>query len=349
MSLHESYLRALTYWPPVRSRLHSVIDRFVPILESAFQEDRYAQLLTLFCLDNAERGKLPAAKKLLTKLEPIAFAGSDAEKALWFVAAGYYLEHCDRRDAAVSAYEDAAAFDHYYAPPYFVMAEFHLMNTRFYDLALENYDRAINCVYHYPPLTEDKLSLIAMGQAGMAICLAMMHRTEEAASALKKAASASDTEEYFHATALLCALDGDADGAQKALDAFHELNPELADHIAWHIRMILDQTHIHFFPRPATPGLPEDFWAWFREKEAEFQPLLDKGDADACGSLLAEHINTIVPDEEDMMTATISLRDGQPTIILTGCYSRTYVAMIAAIASACPPDIAARWRIIQEP
>lgn len=349
MNLHEIYLRSLTYWPPVRSRLNELIDRFVPILEHAFEENRYAQLLTLFCLDRAERGKLSSARKLLTRLEPIAFAGTDAEKALWYVVAGHYLDYSDQRGSAVSAFEDAAALGHHYAPTYFMTAEYHLLNTKFYDQALENYDAAINCIYRYPPLDAAKLRLIALGHAGMAICLAMMHRTQEAAQTLAKAEAARDTEEYFHATALLCALSGDIEGAHKALADFRKLNEELAEDTAMHIRMILNQVHIHFFTRPVKPGLAEDFWVWFRKKEEEFRPLLDKGDADACGAMLADHINAIVPDVEDMMTAAISLRDGQPTIILTACYSRTYAAMIDAIIAACPADIAARWHIIREP
>ena len=349
MSLHEAFLRALSCLPPVRQRLSDLVSRFFPILEPTFQENRYAQLLTLFSLDCTERGKLPAAQRLLSKLEPICDAGSDAEKALWCVATGYFLDHCGQRNSAVSAFEEAAAHGHHFPLPYLVTAEFHLLNTKFYDIALSNYDQAINCIYRYPPLDEAKQHLIAQAHAGMAICLIMMHRTEEAAAALEKAEAASHTEEYQHARALLCAIKGDTSGAEAALAAFRELDQKLSDHVAWHVRMILDGTHIHFNVRPVKPQLAQDFWAWFREKEAEFQPLLEKGDADSCGTMLADHINTLVPDEEDMMNATIELQDGQPTIILTACYSRSYAAMIDAIAAACPEDLSQRWKLIIHP
>ena len=349
MFLHELFLRALTYLPPMRSRLEIQIGHFAPILEPAFQENRYAQLLTLFCLDSIDCGRLRAAQKLLNRLEPIAFAGSDAEKALWCVLAGYYLDHCDQRGSAVSAYEEASGHGHQFPLPHLVTAEFHLLNTKLYDLALENYNKAINILYHNLPLNEEKQHLIAMAQAGLSITLAMMHRTDDATAALAKADLASDSEEYLHATALLSAINGDQEGAEEALAAFRKISPQLAEHVAGHVRMILDRTHIHFFPRPVNPGLPEAFWTWFRSKEKEFQSLLDKGDADACGTMLAEHINTLVPDEEDQMYSAVELHDGKPEMILTACYSRSYAAMMEALAAACPEDICRRWIITLRP
>ena len=65
--------------------------------------------------------------------------------------------------------------------------------------------------------------------------------------------------------------------------------------------------------------------------------------------MLAEHINALVPDPEDMMTATIELKDSKPEIVLTACYSRSYAAMIDAIAAACPADIRERWIITLQP
>lgn len=349
MSLHEAFLRLLSYMPPVRERLRTEIQHFSPILEGAFPENHDAQRLTLFCLDRIDCGRLRAAQKLLNRLEPIAFAGSDAEKALWCTLAGYYLDHCDQRGSAVSAFEEAAAYGHHFPLPYLVTAEFHLLNTKLYDLALENYDKAIDCIYRYPPLDADKLGLIAQAQAGMAIALIMMHRTEDAAALLAKADLSSSSEEHLHATALLCAVKGDAEGAEKALAAFRKLNADLNDHVAGHVRLILDGTHIHFNVRPVSPQLALDFWVWFRSKEKEFQSLLDKGDADACGTMLAEHINTLVPDEEDQMYSAVELHDGKPEMILTACYSRSYAAMIEAFAAACPEDIRQRWTLTLHP
>lgn len=343
MPLHQIYLQALSYLPPVRRRLETQIQHFMPILEPAFHENRYAQLLTLFCLDHTDRGKLRAAQKLLNCLEPICFAGTNAEKALWCVVAGYYLESAGMHDSSIAAYNEADTYGHTFHLPYMLVAEHHALNTHLYDLALENYNKAINAIYRYPPLDDGKRYVIAQAQAGTALALTMMHRLEDAAVVLAKAESAADSEEYLHTSAVFHAVQGNADSAQKALASFRKINPTLCDHVANHIRMLLDRTHIHFYARPVPPGLPADFWRWFREKEAEFQPLLDKGDADSCGNMLAEHINTLVPDEEDQMYATIELKGGKPEIILTACYSRSYAAMIEAIIAACPTDIHDRW------
>lgn len=349
MSLHEIYLRALSYLPPVQARLETQIQHFMPILDPAFHENRYAQLLTLFCLDSTDRNKLRTAQKLLNRLEPICFAGSEAEKALWCVVAGYYLESAGMHDSSIAAYNEADTYGHSFHLPYMLIAEHHVLNTHLYDLAMENYDKAINCIYRYPPLDDGKRYVIAQAQAGTALALTMMHRPEDAVAALAKSELANDSEEYLHSSAFLHAVQGDSERAEKTLTAFRALNPNLCEHVANHIRMILDGTHIHFYVRPVPPGLPDDFWRWFREKEAAFQPLLDKGDTDSCGNILAEYINTLVPDEEDQMYASVELKDGKPEMILTACYSRSYAAMINAIISACPSDIRDRWLLTIQP
>ena len=88
----------------------------------------------------------------------------------------------------------------------------------------------------------------------MAYALTMMHRTDEAAAMLAKAEPANDSEEYLHAGAMLSAVTKDADAANQAVSKLTKLHPALGDEVAKHVRLILDGTHIHFFPRRCPRG-----------------------------------------------------------------------------------------------
>lgn len=349
MTLHEMILRLQTFLPSVRMQLEEQIALFTPLLSPAFPENRYAQLLTLFCLTKASHGNVPGARKLLDRLRPICETGSDAEKALGCVLDGLCHMQSGHDAAMAAAFDEAGEFNHAYHLPYMLSAEYHLLSTHLYDLALERYDKAINCIYGAPPLDERCRYVIGQAQASMAACLVMMHRYEEAAGSLRKAEIASDSAEYQHALALLSALKKDRDAAEKALAALKALESGIYETIASHVRLLLEDRHIHFFTRPVAPQQPEDFWRWFRAQEDALFALLDKGDTDGCGDMLAEHINTIVPEEEDRMYASIEVPDGQPEIILTACYSRSYAALIEALANGCPEDIRSRWRITLHP
>lgn len=347
MSLHEYFLHLKTYLPSVRTRLDSIISRYAPMLNPAFKEDRDAQLLTLFALDELEKNKLRDAEKLIDRLE--SHCKTDAEKALWNIVVGMYCWANDRPDTMDYYFDKAAALGHQHHLPHMLSGEYHLLGSHHFDKALAEYDRAIDCIYQFPPLNDPGRYLIAQAQACMAYALTMMHRTDEASAMLVKAEFAHDSEEYLHASAILSAVKQDAEAANKAVSELTKLNPPLGEDVGKQVRLILDGTHIHFFPREVAPSLPADFWTWFCTQEPTFQPLLDKDDPDACGQILADHINTLVPDPEDMMTATIELKDGKPEIILTACYSRSYGAMIEAIAAACPADIRQRWIITLQP
>lgn len=347
MKLQEICLRLQTLLPPVHARLDSIIARYAPILNPAFGEDRYAQLLTLFAIDRMETNKLRSAEKLINKLEPRC--KTDAEKALWHVLVGLYCWANDNMDTMAAFFDNAAALGHDYHYPHMLSGEYFLLSSCQYEKALAEYDRAIDCIYKFPPLDERSRYVIAQAQSAMSLALSMMRRVDEAAAMLEKASSASDSMEYLHASAILSALRKDEGAANAALADLEKLHPELCKDVAAHVHLILEGTHIHFFPREVPKELPADFWAWFRTQEATIQSLLDKDDTDGCTSILAGHINELVPDEEDMMTAGFEITDNQPELILSACYSRSYAAMIDAIAAACPDDIRARYRITLRP
>lgn len=347
MPLLERYLRLKNYLPSVRARFADIVGRYAPMLNPAFGQDRDAALLTLFALDKLEANKLRDAEKLIDRLE--SHCKTDAEKALWHILVGMYCWANDRLDTMAIYFDDAAALGHQYHYPHMLSGKYHLLGTHFFDKALAEFDRAIDCIYQFPPLDDPGRHLIARAQSCMAYALVMMHRTDEAAAMLAKAEFAHDAEEYLHARAMLSAVKKDADAANRAVSELTKLNPSLGDDVASHVRLILDGTHIHFYPREVSPTLPADFWIWFREQEPSFQPMLEENDAEACTQILANHINDLVPDPEDLMNATIELNDGKPEIVLTACYSRSYAAMIEAIAAACPADIRERWIITLQP
>lgn len=347
MSLHECFLRLKACLPSVRMRFADIVPRYAPMLNPAFGQDREAARLTLFALDKLEANKLREAEKLIDKLEP--HCKTDAEKALWHIMVGLYCWTNGRMDTMVIYFDEAAALGHQYHYPHMLCGEYHLLGTHFFDKALAEYDRAIDCIYQFPPLDDPARHLIARAQSCMSYALTMMHRTDEAAAMLAKAEFGNDSEEYLHASAMLSAVQKDADAANHAVSELTKLNPSLGDEVAKEVRLLLDGTHIHFFPREVSPTLPTDFWVWFREQEPSFRPLLEKNDAEACTQILADHINDLVPDPEDMMTAVIELEDGKPEVILTACHSRSYAAMIGAIIAACPADIRERWIITRQP
>lgn len=347
LTLYECYLRVKIHLLPVHLRMRTVRKNYAPILTPAFAQDTDAQLLALFTLEAVEEKKLRTAAKGIIQMK--SHCKTDADWVLWCILAGMYYRQNRCPRAMTVKFDEAASLGHPFYLPHMLSGEYYLCGSHQFEKAYAEYDQAIDCIYRCPPLDDFGQQMIARSKACMAYALTMMHRPDEADAMLAKAEFANDSEEYLRASAMLSAVKRDAEAANRAVSELKKCNPSLGDETARQVGLILDGTHIHFFPREVAPSLPADFWTWFRTQEPTFQPLLDKNDPDACGQILADHINTLVPDPEDMMTATIELKDGQPEIVLTACYSRSYAAMIEAIAAACPADIRQRWIITLQP
>lgn len=347
LSLYECYLRVKIHLLPVRLRMRAVRKNYALILDPVFAQDTDAGLLALFTLDAIEKEKLRTAAKGIIRLE--RHCKTDADRVLWCILAGMYYRENRCLRAMTVKFDEAAALGHQFFLPHMLSGEFYLYGSHRFEKAYAEFDRAIDCIYCHRPLDDFGQQLIARAQACMAYALTMMHRTDEATAMLARAERARDYEEYLHASAMLSAVKKDADAASQAVSELTKRNPSRGEETGRQVRLILDGTHIHFFPRAVEPSLPADFWVWFGEHESDFQLMVEKGDTEACRETLLSHLDDIVPDREDMFEAEIALKDGKPELTLIACHSRSYALLTEALKAACPEEIRPRWRITLQP
>ncbi len=342
---------------PPQIRWESHYDVHYPILKDAFRQSPRAYLRTMLTLDAIEAKKPQRALRRLQKLKPFCENGSNAEKALYYVLLGLYYDLIDRMPQMASNMRKAEQFGHTHPTPHVMVCMYVLFDRHLYEQAVEEADKAINCAYLYPPMTEPHRRFVACCYAESAFALTMMHRLDDAEDALRKADFAADSMEHLFAAAFLRAVQGRRAEAEDATAALKALQPFRYEHAMANIPLILDGMHPHFTAKAPDDAAIRDYWAWFRREENTLLTKLNSQGHIAAFQHHHEYFKNLTPEpaEIDMMHVEFEFHsepgqvNGQPQMTLRACYSRTYDALIGAMIAACPEDISARWRIVREP
>lgn len=333
---------------PSRERWQMHASIMLPVLRGAFPGDLAARLLVLKAMDDMKANRMPEAKEKLQRLLLMAEASPNApDKALAQVLTGVFYLQCGDTANMARCMRQAERHGHRFHLPHMLLAARYVYETGSYERACQELDKAIDCVYSFPPLDENKRRGIAVMQAIMALAQAMMHRMEEAERLLAKAAPAEDSEEYVHALATLRALQGQGEEAQAALGALEKLSPQRFRDFGEGIRMMLDGTHPHFTAKTPDQEAIAAYWAWFVQEEQEMRRLLIKEGPRTCFAHQQAAFQPLVPEPAkiDVMSHSFVLIDGQPEIHFCTNHSRTYEALTDALLAACPPQVRARWTL----
>lgn len=337
---------------PSRERWLLHIAQHVPILKNALTGDPVHQLLSLRIMDDTTQGRYADAAQKLEKLRRVVReGGKPADKALYCVLMGELHAHQHDMSRAAFWMRKASRYEHHFHYPYLLLGFHHLFNRGEPDRAAEEFDRAISCIYEFPPLDESKQAVIALMHSAMAYALLLMHRTEEARLTLHKASAAAGTAEFMHSAAYVFAAMGLREEAETSLAALKEADEKRHAGAAEGVALLLAGTHPHFTARPIDPQPIRAYWDWFVQEERTLRQILSDQGGVACVRYQKAMFDPLVPEPHhiDVMGVGFKLVSGTPRLVLCACHSRTYTALIEALAAACPEQIARSWEIVTYP
>lgn len=347
-SLHNALAKLVLRYAPARKRWMGHVAAWLPIMEKAFVKEPRAHLLTLLMLDDLQAGRLQQAEARRQKLERMAQASGQApDQALVHVLTG--VCHFRRGNLPAMSHRMRAAEEagHRFHLPHVMRAVFFLHDMWNFQRCCEELDKAIDCVYSYPPLDEGKRRAIAVMQSDMALARTMMRRPEEAERLLQKAEPARDTAEYLHALATLRAVQGCREEARCALDALEKADGRRWETYREGIQMMMEGTHPHFTAKAPDPQAIAAYWDWFIREEKELRRLLTHQGPHACFMHQRDAFSPLVPEPAsiDRMVHNHVMIGGRPEIHFLANHSATYQALIDALIAACPEEVKQHWTL----
>jgi tetratricopeptide (TPR) repeat protein len=168
--------------PQFQKNWASHMKSFGPILKDAFAEDPASRVALCAALTHITAKKQPQALLKLNSLQKALV--TDGDKAAFFFAMGLFCEYAGKFDEMAALYNQANDLHHRFYLPYLKAGKYAL-DTRDYGTAEKNYRAAIPCFGIAP--TDKEKQLLASAHTNLASCLIMMHRPQEADSALEAA------------------------------------------------------------------------------------------------------------------------------------------------------------------
>ncbi len=240
------------YLPPVARRLDEYLAINYPIMYPAFQQDNYAQYLTLRFFDYLAVESVEQTGRVLQKLRGRCRSRADEAFCCFLEAQHRALQ--EDTDGMIAALQKTNELGHSFAIVHFMLGEALLYDRGECEEALESFALAAQCTYDAPPLDEPKLALLGTIHAMTALALTLLRRTDEARDALRKAEKVSGSEEYCHAQAMYHALLRHEAETAEALRGLRKVNEPLHDHILPLIRQLLNGEEVDLL----APDLPID-------------------------------------------------------------------------------------------
>lgn len=349
---HKLCCHLLFQLPRNRRRLDRCMSLYLPILENVFTDNPATLFLLMCCLEKIGQGDIEGAQRIIRALQPV-FAANDTPpvRVLWHVLHALHQSKSGHTDKMAAHLRAANQIGHRYHIAYVLYAE-HLCNERhFYDEAEQNFLKAVDCLYSWPPVTDEMRRVIGIMYNRIAYTRIMMHRYDDAKDALRVAESMSiPPEELWHFKALLSAALRQPTEAQRCLEQLQAVKPDQADIIRPAIQLVLADKHPHFTRLPI--GSPEGiaaFWQNFLNHEEDMLQLLREGRRTEARELMAGPLREMDPYADDYFGFSVFLENNEKRLSFRSSYSRTYTPFIDAILAACPPEIRQRWHITRDP
>ena len=269
---------------------------FGPILEPAFSEDYQSRVHLTAALNLISNRKIGEGLKKLQSLQ--GKCKNDADKAALLFFMGVSFEMTGHQEQMLECYTYANEYGHRFYMPYLKVAKFYLSGCA-YDKAADNYLQGIQCFSATGPDERDRL-ILGSAYTNYATCLMMMHRYEEAESALSSSRSLYPDAPGRSATeATLAALRGDQAQADACLELLKAHTPDAWEEVSRTVSRILAGTDPLFFPVELDAEKISGFWQWFAGYEATLQDLLLQEKYEAGVGTVAEHLLQAFPFLEE--------------------------------------------------
>ena len=349
---HKLCCHLLFQLPRNRRRLDRCMSLYLPILENVFTDNPATLFLLMCCLEKIGQGDIEGAQRIIRALQPV-FAANDTPpvRVLWHVLHALHQSKSGHTDKMAANLRTANQIGHRYHIAYVLYAEYLYSERHFYDEAEQNFLKAVDCLYSWPPVTDEMRRVIGIMYNRIAYTRIMMHRYDDAKDALRVAESMSiPPEELWHFKALLSAALRLPAEARRCLEQLQAVAPDQADIIRHAIQLVLEDKHPHFTRLPI--GTPEGiaaFWQNFLNHEEDMMQLLRDNRVLDARKLMAGPLEEMDPYENDMWGFDVLLQNSSYTIFFQANYSQTYASFIDSIVAACPPEIRQRWHIVRKP
>lgn len=325
--------------PQFQKNWASHMKSFGPIVKDAFAQDPQGKVTLCAALTNITGKKQPQALLKLNSLQK--HLANDADKAAFFFAMGLFCEYAGKYDEMAALYNQANDLHHSFYLPYLKAGKYAL-DTRDYTLAERNYRASLRC---FPAVPSDKeKQLMASAHTNLASCLVMMHRFEEADTALAASRALLPLFPGRAAPeAILHALRGESALLLESLNTLKTMAPFAHDAIKKSTDNILSGTEPQFFPVPVDAERISAFWDWFCSCDAELTQKADKQEYDAVMTAVGQHLLEAFPFLEQRPGTALGKNDQGYVIQLKDMYATAVAEAYGKLVAACPDAVRTRW------
>lgn len=313
---------------------------FGPILGPAFESDYQSRIHLMAALNHISRRDVPGGLEKLKLIQDKC--ETNADKAAWLFFAGLCFEFGGMQEQMLSCYQSAGEFHHRFYMPYMKLAKFYQQGCM-YDRAEEHYRLAIGC-FEGTGLDDGDKRILGSAYTGLATCLTMMHRYEEAEDALQVSRQLwPDAPGRSAAEAVLYAALGQQEKMNASLSVLENHAPEVYPSVRDMAGRILDGTEALFCTVDVEEEKIEGFWNWFLENAELVEVRLDEEDYDGLLEAIDEQLNQVFPFGEKELEAEILLEDGKFRLQLPDYYAVALTRGYEQLLNKKPEEGLERW------
>lgn len=303
----------------IQKSWQSHMEAFGPILEPAFAEDFQSRVHLTAALNLISNRKI---KDGLKKLEPLKEkCVADADHAAWHFFMGVAAEMSTGAIIAMEYYEKAGEYGHKFYLPYFKLARFYHFSADF-DKAEPVYWKAASCL-ESAAVTNKTASSLSSVFSNLSSCLTMMHRYDEAVTALERAKAVFDKNRSMLATeAILYAAMDQPEKVEAVLSVIRKEAPGYLEPTVDMTTQILEGRHPHFTPVPLEIEKINEFWEWF-----------------SCAAVTEEALSKELAKVFSFMKRPLQPRIENNSVILRDFYVKALTCGYETLLDDCPEEI----------
>lgn len=303
------------------------MDAFGPILEPAFREDYQSRIHLCAALNLISNRKIRQGLEKLSMLEEKCLCDADWAAYYFFHAVAAELSS-GQPEKIVEYYTKAGEYHHKFYLPYFKLARYAHFAADF-DAGEKWYWKTISCLENRN-MTQKEAHALASSYSNLCSCLTMMHRYEEALTALERSKQAFDRLPTRYASeAMLYAAMGEPEKVEQVTALIKKQAPGYLEPTEDMTNQILSGTHAHFTELPIEEEKIKNFWTWFRAEE-----------------VTEEALNRELLNVFPFMQRHLRPRIENNTIFLRDFYVKALSHGYQILLSARPEDISSEFQII---
>ena len=340
-SLANKMARKAFYRNDVQQSWKGHMQAFGPILRPAFADNYQAKIHLTAALNHISKGNLQQAMPKLQQVQN--FIETDADKAMLLFALGIYCESAGAQEQMAAYYDAANQCGHNFYLPYLKVAKFCLAAAD-YAPAEENFRKAIAC-FDAAALSDSDKIILGSAYANLGSCLTMLHRYEDAWTALENSrAFCPDAPGRAAAEAVLHALKGDEAQVAACIAVLEDHTPDAVESVRTSTAKILTKNDPLFFTVPVDGEKMAAFWNWFASYENELKGLLDGEKYEEGLTPVAKELLVAFPFLENIPNVGLGKNDKGYVLELKDYYAVGIVDAYEQLIAACPEEIKTRWQ-----